>query len=222
MTGCSSTTTAPRRVLATRNRSWARSLAAWLAARGVRPNAVSVWSMVFASLAAIAFALVPGGSLHSQASWLVAAAVCIQLRLLCNMLDGMLAVEGGLKSKTGDIFNELPDRFADVVIFVAAGYAVRDLTVGPVLGWLAALLAVLTAYVRAFSGSLGLPQHFLGPMAKQHRMFLLTVACLAGAAEAWLSQPARALAAGLGLIVLGTFITLGRRTVRLVREASAR
>lgn len=218
----STTTVAPRRVLATRNRSWARALAGWLAARGVRPNTVSVWSMVFASLAASAFVLAPSGSLHTQALWLVAAAACIQLRLLCNMLDGMLAVEGGLKSNTGDIFNELPDRFADVVILVGAGYAVPDLTIGPVLGWLAAVLAVLTAYVRVFSGSVGLPQHFLGPMAKQHRMFALTVTALIGAAEAWLSRQPRALPIGLTAIVIGTFATLYRRTARLVREASTR
>ena len=42
---------------------------------------------------------------------------------------------------------------------------------GSTLGWAAAVLALLTAYIRALSGSLGLPQRFLGPMAKQHRMF---------------------------------------------------
>ena len=34
----------------------------------------------------------------------MAAAAGIQLRLLCNLLDGMLAVEAGLKSRTGEIF----------------------------------------------------------------------------------------------------------------------
>ena len=41
---------------------------------------------------------------------LLLAAAGIQLRLLCNLLDGMLAVEEGFKSKTGDIYNDLPDR----------------------------------------------------------------------------------------------------------------
>src|SRR4029434_6543150 len=104
-----------------------------------------------------------------------------QLRLLCNLLDGMLAVEEGLKSATGEIFNELPDRVADVVILVGAGYAVPGVPFMPALGWLAAVLALLTAYVRALAGSLGLTQHFVGPMAKQHRMFTLTVAALVAA-----------------------------------------
>ena len=42
----------------------------------------------------------------------------MQLRLLCNMMDGLVAVEGGLKSKAGDLFNEAPDRIEDVILLV--------------------------------------------------------------------------------------------------------
>jgi phosphatidylglycerophosphate synthase len=199
-----------RRELATRNRSWARAVAAWLVAHRVRPNVVSVASVVAAAGAAAAFV----------SGWPVLAAAAIQLRLLCNMLDGMLAVEGGLKTKTGDIFNELPDRLADVLILVGAGYALRDLPNGPVLGWLAAVLALMTAYVRVLSGSLGLPQHFLGPMAKQHRMFALTLGALGAAVEASLAQPARALPLALAIIVVGSAITTWRRVTRLLRDAN--
>jgi phosphatidylglycerophosphate synthase len=31
-------------------------------------------------------------------------------------VDGMVAVEGGFRTKSGEIFNELPDRFADVFV----------------------------------------------------------------------------------------------------------
>ena len=211
-----------RRVLATRNRSWARASAAWLAARGVRPNAVSIASIGFAASSAAAFAMSATAPAITQSAWLVGAAVCIQLRLLCNMLDGMLAVEGGLKTKTGDVFNELPDRVADVLILAGAGYAVPQAPFGPTLGWAAASLAVLTAYIRALSGSLGLPQHFLGPMAKQHRMFVLTVAAIAAAVEAQTAAPPRALVAGLVVIVVGAIVTAWRRTLRLLNEANAR
>jgi phosphatidylglycerophosphate synthase len=203
---------AARRTLATRNASWARALARRLAGSGVRPNAVSVLSVVFAAGAAAAFAL----------ESFAAAAACIQLRLLCNMLDGMLAIEGGLKSRNGDIYNELPDRIADVLILAGAGYALRAMPYGTTLGWLASVLALLTAYIRVLSGSLGLPQRFLGPMAKQHRMFVLTVAALIAAIEPLFSSSRRALWAGLAVIVAGSAITAGRRTVRLLRDAEAR
>ena len=48
----------------------------------------------------------------------------------------------------------------------------------PALGWAAATAAVFTAYVRLLGGSLGQVQRFTGPLAKQHRMALLTGACL--------------------------------------------
>jgi hypothetical protein len=72
------------------------------------------------------------------------------------------------------------------------------------------------------AGSLGLTQHFIGPMAKPHRMFTLTVAALLAAIEAWLDLPARAIPVALGLIVLGAVVTVARRTQRLLVEAGAR
>jgi phosphatidylglycerophosphate synthase len=213
---------APRRVLATRNAGWAMALTLRLAASGVRPNAVSVAGAGFALASGTAFYCSPWVSHEGRGILLLAAAAGIQLRLLCNLLDGMLAVEAGLKSRTGEIFNELPDRVADVLILVGAGYAVRELPYGATLGWAAALAAVVTAYVRVFGGSLGLTQHFIGPMAKQHRMFTLTVVTLLAALEALLDMPARAIAVGLAVIVAGSVATAIRRTQRIVSEVNAR
>jgi hypothetical protein len=90
------------------------------------------------------------------------------------------------------------------------------------LGWAAALLAVLTAYVRVLGGSLGLMQHFTGPMAKQHRMFTLTLAALLAAAEAFVGAPPLAIAAGLAVIAVGSAATAARRALAILREAGAR
>lgn len=213
---------APRRVLATRNTAWARAVARGLADIGVRPNTVSLAGVAFAALAGAALVLAPMVDSRGRAVLLLAAAGGIQLRLLCNLLDGMLAVEEGLKSRTGEIYNDLPDRLADVLILVAAGYSIRHLPYGPVLGWAAALIAVLVAYVRILGGSLGLTQHFTGPMAKPHRMFTLTVSVVAAACEALLAVTGRALGIGLALIIAGSLVTFVRRTRRLLEEASLR
>jgi phosphatidylglycerophosphate synthase len=214
--------TKPRRQLATRGAGWAIGLARWLARIGVRPNGVSVAGIVFAFGAALA--LVGSGDLapRGRSLLLMAAAAGIQLRLLCNLLDGMLAVEEGLHSKTGDIYNELPDRLADIFILVGAGYSVRHLPYGETLGWAAALVAVLTAYVRLMGGALGVTQHFIGPMAKQHRMFTLTVTTILAAIEAAMGMPPRAMRAGLTLIIAGSIVTAIRRTRRIVGEVNAR
>jgi phosphatidylglycerophosphate synthase len=222
LTNSSGPTAAPRRVLATRNAGWAIALTRRLAAIGVRPNAVSVAGAGFALASGAAFYCSSGFAHEDRGALLLAAAAGVQLRLLCNLLDGMLAVEAGLKSRTGEIFNELPDRTADVLILVGAGYAVRDLTYGATLGWSAALAAVFTAYVRVFGGSLSLTQHFIGPMAKQHRMFTLTVVTLLAAIEAMLDMPSRALPLGLAVIVVGSVATAIRRTRRIMGEVGAR
>ena len=214
--------TAPRRELATRRAGWAVALARSLARAGVRPNTVSVAGIVFAALSGAAFAIAADRDGAARAAMLVAAAAGIQLRLLCNLLDGMLAVEQGLKSKTGDIFNEVPDRIADIMILLGAGYSVRYLPYGVTLGWAAAMVAVLTAYIRVFAGSIGATQHFIGPMAKQHRMFTLTVATLAAVGEAMAGAPSRAIRIGLAVIVAGAIVTAVRRLQRLFAEVNAR
>jgi phosphatidylglycerophosphate synthase len=183
---------------------------------------VSIAGVAFALGASVAFYIAPELTLGRQAALLLLAAAGVQLRLLCNLLDGMLAVEGGFKSKTGDIYNDLPDRVADVFILVGAGYSVRSLAFGAALGWAAAALALFTAYVRVLGGALGVTQQFIGPMAKQHRMFALTVFTLLAAAEALLGTPPYAMRIGLGVIVAGSIVTAFRRTRRIVAEVEAR
>ena len=150
------------------------------------------------------------------------AAAAIQLRLLCNLLDGMLAVEERLATPLGELYNEIPDRIADVVILVGAGAAVRDVTGGLELGCAAAIAAVLTAYVRALGGSLGLTQSFAGPMAKQHRMFVLTIACIGAAVESAFGLGSRAILVALAIIAAGSIVTAGRRIGSIARELEAR
>ena len=203
--------TPARRPLATRDSRWARRMAAALARSAVTPNQISMISIVFAC--AGAYALVRATPLA-----LLLAAVCVQLRLLCNLLDGMVAIEGGKQSPVGALYNEFPDRIADSVLLVALGYAALI----PWLGWFAALLAAFTAYVRATGGALGLTQDFRGPMAKPQRMAVLTIACLAGAAELYWNGTRYALAIAAILIAAGSALTCATRTLAIARTLRAR
>jgi phosphatidylglycerophosphate synthase len=204
-----------RRPLKTRSQAWVPKLAKALVGAGLTPNLVSLLSIVFAGLAAAAFLLA-----RRWPILLIFAPIGIQLRLGCNLLDGVMAVEGGLKTKTGDLFNDIPDRFADVLILVSAGFC----TGHPALGWVAALLAVMTAYVRLLGGSLGLPQDFSGPLAKQHRMFWMTVGAAAGWIEALILPHRRILLLELALawVAAGTAATCLWRIERLARNLNAR
>jgi phosphatidylglycerophosphate synthase len=194
-----------RRPLKVRDTRLARKFASFLSARNITPNQISIFSIIFAIFAAIFLILMP-----SQ-NWFLPliAAIFIQLRLLCNLFDGMVAVEGGKKSLSGELFNDIPDRIADPLILIAAGYAVNFVSWCDILGWCAALLAVMTAYVRTLATSIGAPASFAGPMAKQHRMAVMTVACLLTAIE----HSGFFIFMVLLIIIFGSVITIYRRTI---------
>ena len=210
-----------RRPLTTRDSSWAKAIAASLAGRGVSPDAISILGVVFAGLSVFAFYRY-GQSNAEASAWAVSAAVLIQLRLLCNLLDGMVAIEHQKKSKTGDVYNEVPDRIADLLILVGAGYAVTTVGWGAELGWAAACFAVLTAYVRALGSSLGLPARFYGPMAKPHRMATLTVSTLLAVGEHSYLGTSHFIFIGLLVITVGSAYTSLRRTLKIMKELEAR
>jgi phosphatidylglycerophosphate synthase len=76
---------------------------------------------------------------------------------------------------------------------------------------------VSTAYVRELGRACGLPADFSGPMAKPHRMALVTVAALASipAGFAW-DRGAEVLVAALWIVAIGAGLTALRRAARLV------
>ena len=186
-----------RRPIKARSAGWAQRAAGSLARSSVTPNQISVASAAFAALGAALLLRYP------EPAGLIGCAIAIQARLVCNLLDGMVAVEGGKRSVLGDLYNELPDRVADSLLIVALGYAAD----APAIGWLGALAAALTAYVRVFGGALGLRQDFRGPMAKQHRMAVMTLACIAGAVEQPLNGSSYALAGASYIIAIGAVLT---------------
>ncbi len=212
-----------RRPLKSRDTKWANAIAGSLARAGVRPNAISVAGTVFAAGGGASFWL--AGRTHHGWHWsvLLVLAICgMQLRLLCNLFDGMVAIEGGFKTKAGEIFNELPDRFSDAFIFIGAAYALPAFPWTLELGWAAAVLAVITAYTRALGASMGAGQHFIGPMAKQQRMALMTGACVIGAAAPFYPPLVNVIPAALGLICLGCVITIFRRCGRIAQTMEAK
>jgi phosphatidylglycerophosphate synthase len=219
-----------RRPLSTRDAAWAKALAKGLANAGVNPNWISFASILFALGGACCLYRVGEAQGRERLLLAVGAIAGIQLRLLANLLDGLVAVEHGRKQATGDLWNEVPDRLADVAFFLGAGYGLRGLpAVGPAelwgqfLGWSAAALALSTAYVRQLGGALGLPQDFRGPMAKQHRMFVLTLGVLLSTLDRyWPAIAGGALAVALGVVVLGAALTLVRRLHALARALEAR
>jgi len=208
-----------RRPIATRNRKWAHSATTWLAARDVSPNAISIAGMCACIAAGLALWLTSVE--YNRVFWLIAA-LGAPLRLTANMLDGMVALTSGRDSKVGELYNEVPDRVSDAAVFIGAGCAWGG---NVVLGYIATILAIFTAYVRAAGKIAGAQNEFCGPMAKQHRMLVITIACLYSAIvpRSWQilhvdDFNAGVMSVALILIIAGCVITVLRRLKRIARS----
>lgn len=205
-----------RRPIAARETRPAAMLAARLIQAGASPDAISLGGMVAGIGAGLALACIAWTPGAARPLWLLAA-LLVQFRLLANLLDGMVAIGRGVASARGELFNEVPDRVSDSAVLVGLGIAAGM----PWLGLAAALAAMATAYVRAVGRSAGAPSEFCGPMAKQHRMALITALALwcALTPHAW--RPA---ILGLGheawvlvAITLLSLVTAWRRLARIAR-----
>jgi phosphatidylglycerophosphate synthase len=165
--------TADRRPIAARNLGIMQAMAAWLVRRGASADAISLAGMAAGLLAGLCLAGTAWWPEAARPLWLLGA-LLVQLRLLANLLDGMVAIGRGTASPAGELFNEVPDRVSDSAVLLGLGVAAGS----PALGLAAALAAMATAYVRAVGKAAGAPSDFRGPMAKQQRMAVVTAVAI--------------------------------------------
>jgi phosphatidylglycerophosphate synthase len=211
-----------RRPIAARERAWAQAVARVLIAARVSPNAISLAGLLFAIGAGLSLWSTGQTAGVARVAGFLAAAALIQLRLLCNMFDGMVAIGSGRQSPYGELYNDMPDRPADLAILLGAGYSLSAIPYGRELGWVAGTLAVLTAYVRVLGGSMGLRQRFTGPMAKPHRMAVMTVACVLSTLEPLVGWRGQTIALALVVVTAGAAWTIARRTSAIVAETKSK
>ncbi|MDP3196740.1 CDP-alcohol phosphatidyltransferase family protein [Tabrizicola sp.] len=203
-----------RRPLTSRNSQWAARLASWAVQKGLTPNQISQASMAFAATGLALYWLSTQGPGIVQFLCLILAAATLQARLVCNLIDGMVAIEGGKGAKDGPFWNEAPDRASDLLFFTGAGLAAGN----PALGLLAAALAIATAYIRELGRAEGFPPDFSGPLSKPQRMAVLT----AGTTVAALYASEWTLNLTLWIIVAGTAVTILRRSRTLIEKLKSR
>ena len=190
----------------------------WLVGVGATANGISAFGMVLATLAGASILGTAYASPTVDRLLWLAAALLVVGRLLCNMLDGTVAVARGTTSKFGELMNEAPDRFSDVVILAALGYGDGG---SPELAWAAATFALATAYVRALGKSMGFPGDYRGPMAKQHRMWVVIALGLVGLILPRLVMEQHLAAWAAGLVAVGSIVTSLRRLAGIVGKLRA-
>lgn len=195
-----------RRPLKIRDFGPLQSVAKWLSTKDISPNQISIASIVFSAISGLIFLLMPV-MLPVLWVWSGLIILCFIGRGLCNILDGLVAVEGGKSTPSGELFNDIPDRISDALIFVCAGYACGMAS----LGWIAALLAVTTAYTRTLARGVGAPSDFQGPMAKVHRMLAISIAVFLTPVEALYTDSGFLIALSLIIISVGCVWTIWKR-----------
>lgn len=185
---------------------------------GLTPNMVSVASMVFAFIAAVGIYI---SSIEYYILGLILALIGIQLRLVCNLIDGLMAVEGGLSSPAGELYNDVPDRFSDWFIILSMGFlAIKQYQHAWIICWIASTLAILTAYIRVLGASMGAGHNFNGPMAKQHRMAIVNISIVFTALEILFMHEYLGLSMLFGacVIAIGSLATCFKRLIWIGRK----
>lgn len=183
---------------------------AWLAARGVTANQVTVAAAALSLLTGFIAAAWGAG----QPGLFLLFPPVLLLRMALNAIDGMLAREHGMKSPLGAILNELGDVVSDIGL-----YAPLAVVPGIGGGWVAGFLVLLLVSEMAgvVAVQIGASRRYDGPLGKSDRAFVVGVlGLLLGmgvAPGAWLNLV-------LGALCLLALLTTLNRARAALREVA--
>lgn len=108
----------------------------------------------------------------SNRAWLWLVPPCVLLRLLFNLMDGLVAREQGLADAWGEVKNEFGDRLADSAIFL--GLAFGDYA-DTRLAALVIALVLCVSYLGLLGKALGGARLYSGVFGKGDRMISLAL-----------------------------------------------
>ncbi len=103
---------------------------------------------------------------------LIVAILLTFLRMTLNTIDGVMAIQRGKKTLTGEIVNALPDRYSDILV-------VGGIILSPLcrdwLGLIALASVFLVSYTGMLGKAIGVSWQHQGPMGKVERMITMMV-----------------------------------------------
>lgn len=175
-----------------------KPLTSALASWGVRPNGVTLAGVLVTLMVPVEIA---GERWPAAGGWLLAAGSF-------DVLDGVLARNGGFQSPFGAFWDSTLDRVSEAIVFAGLllYYGQHEQPGALLLAFSAFVLAVLVSYTRARAEGLGVDCE-VGILPRPGRVILLALGFFA-------SKPTWALAA-VGLLSL---VTVLQRIYRVWRE----
>ena len=149
---------------------WLRPLARLLAGLGITANQVTVTN-ILVSLTAYILIL-----MFLDDRWpLLLIPLALSVRFVLNHVDGILAVEHGMKSAKGLILNELADCISDVVLYLPLSLING---VSPKLVVIMLVLALFSEITGLLGAVIGADRRQDGPMGKRARGVILGLSAL--------------------------------------------
>jgi CDP-diacylglycerol--glycerol-3-phosphate 3-phosphatidyltransferase len=185
-----------------------RPFCAWLAARGVTANQVTILAALFSLVEGLAIAVTRGAPVA-----LLLLPLVLFIRMALNAIDGMLAREFGQKSRLGAVLNELGDVVSDTALYLPFAL-IPGLPV--LLIALTVCLAIMTEMTGAVALQIGSRRRYDGPFGKSDRaVFFGTF----GAILALGPAPGLWSLLLLGLAAAASLLTIINRARAALREA---
>ena len=137
---------------------------------GITPNHITIFSIVFSFFIGYIF-------YHAQNNKIFYLLVAIGLivRMGLNALDGMMANKYNLKSKKGEILNEIGDIISDIAIYFPLLYF-DNLIIEYTIFFI--VLSVINEFCGILAKTISGERRYDGPMGKSDRALFIGLLCI--------------------------------------------
>ena len=137
---------------------------------GIQPNFLTVFTIIFSFF--IGYLLFLG--IDNQIYFLFVS-LGLLIRMMLNALDGMMATTYNLKSKKGEVLNEIGDILSDIAIYFPFIYF-KSLSLELIIIFIS--LSVINEFCGLLAKSVSGIRRYDGPMGKSDRAFLVGIICI--------------------------------------------
>ena len=137
---------------------------------GITPNFLSVFTILFSFF--IGYLLFLG--IDNQIYFLFVS-LGLLIRMILNALDGMMATTYNLKSKKGEVLNEIGDVLSDIAIYFPFIYF-KSLSLELIIIFIS--LSVINEFCGLLAKSISGIRRYDGPMGKSDRAFFVGIICI--------------------------------------------
>ena len=137
---------------------------------GVTPNFLTVFTILFSFI--IGYLLFLG---IDNEIYFLFVSIGLLIRMMLNALDGMMATTYNLKSKKGEVLNEIGDVLSDIAIYFPFIYF-NSLLIELIIIFIS--LSVINEFCGLLAKSISGIRRYDGPMGKSDRAFFVGIICI--------------------------------------------